>query len=696
MKLSILATSFFLAPLLLADASDEFVVNLKNPEYSQGVIKTEEGGVVTAPCLRIQARNISYTDTVEEQKIAASGDFMMVYYDQIFTGESLEYDLSTRTGFLIGGKAEVNSWYVGGDRIDLSADGDFIIQGAYITKCVGQDNLWEIRASSATITDGNILTARDVRFQVMDIPLLWLPSYKSNLTKFKDPPIRYRLLWDTGLGPRLSMRYRFYSTENFSAFARLDCRITKSSQSHGKLQFGPGGSLEAEYLSEDKRTLFQTRNYAAYDKSFPNEKGWHRFRFQGIYRTGSEDQYTRFHAQWDRLSDSRMVGDFADPDFEINTKKTTYLELSHYKPSLFTGLSVRPRINPFDTLNQELPYGVVGLRPFEIGRTGVIMENYANASFLDYTFANKLDKELKDRRSGRLETMNSLYRPFTYSGITLTPNAGLVAIYYTQSPDHGAANQFLFTYGADLNTRFSRQYRCLKHTAEPYARFLGYSKPSVLVNNYFVFDIHDGYDKINQLRFGLRQLFFGKGNSIFSPTVSLDLYSYAFWGARSFDQTIPKAFLDLKIEQPSYAVKGGLGWNIQESLLDYGNVQFLWTVSSSLAFGVEYLHRSKYWWRKAIHDNFVVDFARPLDQLLASPLSDGRNTLLVKAHLRLSPRWNLQAQAHHGWGRSNEPQYTGAKVDFYTMITGSWQMKLSYEYAPNDPFHFSYSFKLIK
>lgn len=688
-----IAISFALNPLF---AEDEFVVNLKNPEYSDGVIKTEEGGVITAPCLRIQARCIQYIDTPEVQKICASGDLMMEYYGHFFIGESLEYDLRERTGFLECGKSEVVGWYMGGDRIELACDGSFSILGAYVTKSTGQSNTWEIRAKSATITEGNILTARNVSFRVMDVPLLWLPGYKLNLTKFVDPPIRYRFLWDKGLGPRISARYRFYSTETFSAYARLDCRITKSKESHEKLQFGPGGSLEAEYQSEDKMTQFQSRNYAAYDKSFPNESGWHRYRFQGIYKVVSSDGYSRFHAQWDKLSDDRMVGDFADPDFEINTQKTTYLEISRYKPAIFTGLSVRPRINPFDTLNQELPYGVIELRPFEIGSTGVIMENYFTGSFLDYTYANKLDKELKDRRSGRLQTMNTLYRPFSFSGITFTPNAGVVGIYYSRSPEHSAARQFLFSYGADLNSRFSRQYSCVKHTAEPYARFVGYTRPRVRVNHYYVFDIHDGYDRIDQLRFGLRQLFFSKSSSIFSPAIMLDLFSYAFWNAKSFNQTIPKAFLDLKIEQPSYAVRGGVGWNLSESVLDYGNVQFLWTVNASLAFGVEYLHRSKFWWRKAIHDNFVVDFARPLDDLLASPLSDRRNTLLVKAHVRLSPRWNLQAQAHHGWGRSDEPSYTGAKVDFYTMLTGSWQMKLSYEYMPNDPFRFSYSFKLIK
>ena len=680
----------FTAPIF-AEKSDEFVINLKDPEYSEGIVKTEKGGVITAPSLRIQAQKITYINTKDEQKISAEGDLMMEYQGHIFVGKKLDFDLLSKTGCLIDGRTKDGGWYLGGDRIELHSDGNFTIYGAFITTSVSRLNTWEIRAKSAQITDGNLLSAKDVRFKVMNFPLLWLPSYKTDLKKFKDPPIRHRFLWDKGLGPKISSRYRFYATETFSAFARFDLRYNLQ-----KKQFGPGGALEADYLSKDKRTLFQTKNYGALDKIFPNESGDIRYRFQGIYKTKSEDEYMHFHVQWDRLSDNRMISDFKDSDFEINTQKTTYLEFSKYHDWAFGNLTVRPRINSFQSLAQELPSGVLGIHPVEIGRTGIIMENYASGSYLDYTFANVVDKQLKDRKAGRLETLNSIYRPFSLSGMTVTPRAGLIGIYYSNGPERNAVGQFLFTYGGDANIRFSKVYPSFKHTTIPYAEYLGYTKPRATVNNYFVFDIHDGYDRLDQVRFGLRQLFFTKDNSIFLPGFILDLYAYSFWGANSFDQRIPKLFADFELNRQSYAVLGGLGWNLQENVIDYGNIQFLWTVSSTFAFGVEFRHRSAFWWRKSIHDNFVVDFARPLDELLASPLSDRRNTFLTKAHLRLSPRWNVQLQTFHGWDRKNEPHYNGAKLDLYTMLTGSWQMKLSYEYMPNETYRFSYSFKLIK
>lgn len=683
-----IATSLICTYPLLAEKVNEFVINLKDPEYSDGVVKTEKGGVITAPSLRVQAQKIVYTNTKEVQSIIAEGDLMMHYQGRIYVGEKLEFDLLTRTGYLKDGRTKDGSWYVGGDWIELQSDGNFHVYGAFITTSASRANPWAITADTAKINDGHILTARDIRVKALGFPLLWLPGYKTDLTRFKDPPIRYRMQWDTNLNLRASVRYRFYATETFSAFARFDYRFKKN--------LGPGGALEADYLSKDKRTVFQTKNYGALDKEFPNENGNVRYRFQGIYKTKSEDEYTRFHVQWDRLSDNRMVSDFKDPDFEINTQKTTYLEFSHYRNWAFGEFNVRPKINPFQTLAQELPYTAFGIHPFTFLRSGIVMENYASGGYLDYTFANVLDKDLKDRKAGRLETINSIYRPFAWGGLTVTPKTGLVGIFYSNSPDHNAAGQFLYTYGGDVNARFSRVYATYKHTVIPYAKYLGYTRPSVPVDDYFVFDIGDGYTRLDQVRFGLRQLWFTKENSIFMPGVALDLYTYAFWGAASFDQRIPKVFADLELNRQNYAIFGSLGWNIQENLLDYGNAELLWTLSSSFAFGTEFRHRSKFWWRKAVHENFVVDFARNLEDLLASPMSDRRNTLLTKAHIRFSPRWNMQLQTFYGWGRSDEPNYKGAKVDFYTMLTGNWQMKITYEYQPNDPYRFSYSFKLIK
>lgn len=684
----ILLTFTLLTATLLAE--DDLVINLKDPTYSGGILRTEEGGVITAPNLRIQAQNIEYINRTEEgekvQRVTAEGDLMLEFGERVFVGKKLDYDLIKRRGTLYEGKTYVDFWFIGGEEIKLAEDGSFTVIGGFVTTSESQSNFWEIKTGLVNISPEGLFSARDIRLRLGNIPIFWLPAFKGSLKLLHDSPFRFRLLWDKGIGPRLSARYRFYSRENFNAFLRLDYR----------LKLGPGAALETEYLSPDEHTQFITRSYGAYDKSFPNEKGDKRYRLQGLLHSTSLDQRTQLHLQWDKLSDDRMVSDFKDSDFEVNTQKSTYLHFSHYAENGFTQFNVRPRINSFQTLNQELPYLAIGLRPLEIWNTGIIAENYANVAYLDYIFPEHIDDFLPARRSGRIETENTLYRPIHIGPITATPKAGIVGIFYSQSPEHEAAGQFVFTYGGELSTRLYRTFSCYKHLAEPYLSYQGYSHPRAGLDRTYIFDINDGYFKINQLRLGLKNTLYNCAQERFLPRFDWDLYTYAFFKARSFKETFPKLYGDFEINMPKYSITSQLCWNFQEQLLDRGNVHLLYTLNDAFAFGIEYRYRSAFDWRKADHQNYVVDFARPLDELLASPLSDRRDTLLARAFIHLTPRWSLNLETFHGWNRKHEPNYHGAKVEFYTTLTSNWQFRISYEYTPNDPYRFSYSFRLLK
>jgi hypothetical protein len=148
--------------------------------------------------------------------------------------------------------------------------------------------------------------------------------------------------------------------------------------------------------------------------------------------------------------------------------------------------------------------------------------------------------------------------------------------------------------------------------------------------------------------------------------------------------------------QPSYALYGGLAWNQEEKVVDYCNIRGAFTINAALAFGAEFRHRSRFDWRKADHQNFILDVSRQIDELLISPLSDRRNTILFRLYARIMPGLNCLVQSHHGWGRTNEPAYSEFKVEFFKMLTCSWQLKVAYQYTLNDPFQVTAALQLIK
>jgi len=675
-----------------AALQSELVVNLKEPIFSHGVIMTDKGGVITAPGLRIQAQRIEYTNKIENgirvQKIVAEGDLMMDYADRAFVGQKLEYDFIHRTGTLWEGKTFVDMWFLGGDKIELKEDGTFYIYNAFVTTCESQDNTWEIKASSANVTKEHLLSAKNISFRYARIPLLWLPGFKSNLKFFSDPPIRYKVAWDKGLGPRATMRYRIFSWEHLNLFFRLDYRLKR----------GFGSAIESEYYSPDQRTVFVTRSYAAQFKTFPDEKGPNHFRLQGLFHTHSTDGKTQANLTYDKLSDQEIVSLFRSDDFEINTQKRTRLLVTHEMENVFGNFSVQPRINNFQSIDQELPLAKIGFRSFELGKSGIISDNRVSAGFLDYVYASALQKAFNavdlptSTHAVRLETQNSIYRPIPISYFTLTPKAGIAAIYYNNNPDHQAVGQFLFLYGADARTRLSHQFNSIKHTVEPYATFCGLTNPTQGLNDHFIFDINDGFFKLNQLRLGVKNYWF---TSHVQPSFFADLYTYGFFDDATFSKTFPKGYLTMGWNQPSFMLCSGIAWNAQENLWDYTNIRGDFTINKDIAFGAEFRHRSRFDWRKASHENFILDVARPISELLESPLSDGRNTFLTRFFVRLTPRWNCQFQSRHGWGRKKEPGYNQFKIDVVTLVTCSWRLRLSYERVPDDN-RFTGSISLVK
>lgn len=669
---------------------DSVQVQLKDPSFKDGVLTTHEGGIITAEGIRIQAQTISYTNKIEKEervvKICAEGNVLFEYEGQFFTGNALAYDFIKRTGILTDGRTSYGIWFVGGDCVELDKDGNLTMKNGFLTTSENQDSSWEIRAKKVDLSEDHVLSASNIRLNLERFPVLWLPSFKSNLNFVSDPPIRYKVMWDKGIGPRATVRYRVLSIQDFNLYTRLDYRISK----------GPGGAIETEYFTD--RTTFVTRSYGAYDKVVFDEHGIKRYRLQGLLSHDSADDKTHIRMTYDKFKDLKMISDFPSSDFEINTQKRTRLLINHQEDIAFGTIDLSPRLNNFQSLNQKLPLAKAGIRPFSLAGTGVVSENFVSAGYLDYVYARDLldaHPVLRETHASRLETRNRLYRPISLGPLHMTPFVGVVGLFYNNNPHNQPVGQGVFLYGGQANLPFYKRYPSGRHTIEPYLQYLGITHPKAHLSNHYTFTIEDGLYQINSLRLGLKNVLVFKNMTLFSPNLTADIYTYGFFSDKTFSKVFPKGYLSVAWNQPSYSLDGTSCWNFQESVLDFFNFQTKVTVSKDTAFIAEFRHRSRFDWRKADHENFLVDMARPIPELLASPLSDGRNTLLGKLQIRLSPKWNCQFSSHFGWGRAQEPSYHSFKIDTTTLISAKWQLRLSYLHTTNDD-RFSMQMQLVK
>lgn len=670
---------------------EKLIVDLRSPIYQNGVLSTSEGGVVKGDDLRIQARKIEYEKRGSQiHQLRAEGDLMVQYKGRVYVGDRLEFDFKKRTGVVFEGKTFAKLWYLGSSRIELNSDGSYKANDVTITTCENTDSSWDLHAGKVHVFKNDLMAAKKVRFRFFKIPFLWLPSFKMSLKKFKDPLFRYTIRWDKG--PRVMARYQLYSWQDFAVYARLQYRWAK----------GWGGALETEYFPDDSPTTFVTRNYLGRDRLDNANNVQQRYRVQGVYQTELQDGRTKALLCWDKYSDVRMPDDFNSEDFEVSPSKLTQLLVRHHADDWMASFKVRPRLNPFESIKQDLPslYGIV--RPMSLGSSGVVFAHWMKLSYLDFVYSNQLAPTpgfdpLKDFHSARLDFRPKIYRAFQLGPFTLTPEFGAIGIFYSNSPSHQIKNLGLLQYGARLHARGSQNFSHYQHIIEPYVEYKGLSHPTVGPDRHYIFTIQDGFQKLNQIRAGMRHILWSNRREASEPSFTADLYANAFFDESTIKPFIYKVYCDLSWRLSSIHLTFHNIWNIENKVWDVSNARIKWTINENAAISFEGRYRSKYDWRKADHENFILDVTRSEDELLSSPLSDQRVTLLTKCFFRLNPFWECQIASHQGFYRLNQTPYNEFNINLFTWISSHWKLRATYRFTQSRPHnHFDMGINLIK
>ncbi len=665
---------WFLAFPLSLCAAVQMQVDLRNPIYKNGHLYTNEGGVITNKEMRIQAQEIDYVNTNGIHKIFAKGDLLIQFNGRAYIGSELEYDFDQKAGIINNGKTFSSIWYVGGDQIFLNPDGSYKVSNAFITTCENIDSSWDIHANCLNVFKNDLIEANKVRFRLYRVPALWLPSFKANLHKFKEPILHYGINWDKGQGPRATARYRLYSWSDFELYGRVDYRLST----------GWGGALETKYAPTGYPTRFTSRSYLSTDRLETAPDKMFRYRLQGLFNTASDNGNTTVDVSWDKYSDVRMPSDFPSDDFEVNTAQKTIFYLRTQQDQFISSLKVRPRFNAFESIKQDLPTAYLAIHPQVLGKTGIYSDSVVKASYLNFQYSTQLEHNLASYNSPRVELRQKFTRPVHLGPVSITPQIGGVGIFYGTSPSSTPKALALLSYAARAQTRASRDYARYKHQIEPYLEFTGLSTPTVSPNDHYIFTIQDGYHQINQLQGGIRNLFFSKKRKGKGPSFSADLFANAFFADFTIPQLIPRIYLDLNWNLPSVHFSVRSCWNFWNQVLDYTNARLQWTINENIAFALEGRYRSQYDWRKADHDNFILDVTRTESELLLSPLSDRRATILTHFFIRPTPFWECHIQSHHGFYRENEKPYNEVKVDLYTWINSALKLRISYSHLDLD------------
>lgn len=673
------------SPLICADVVEDVFAqgikaDLRAPVYTDGVLKTEQGGVITGPDFRIQAQKIVYTRKMVEGSpvytIEAEGDLLMEFGESVFIGDRLLYDFQEKSGIIYFGRTMVEPWFFGGDEIHFCQDGSYVLYNGFVTTSENSCMNWEISADCVKLNACKDVFAKNIKFRICRFPVLWIPSLKANLDEIFDSPVRYYFRWGGRQGPRAGLVYEFFTWNRIKTFLRFDYRLKR----------GPGGGFEMHYKSSDHKTTWDSINYIAMDSSIQhNTSEKYRYRFEGLLNTHLLNDKVFMQLSYDKLSDKDMASDYNDYSFDLDIAGRTQLLLRRQEDHWISNFLTRLRVNNFQTIKQELPTFETSWIPFNIANTGVIADPYFKVSYLDFEYANSLRHD-HDYNSTRVEFTPRFYRLFRAGPINVTPQAGVTNIFYGNSPSGNPRSLVLGLFGCEANTHLYRHYFRLKHTMTPYLNYQYYTYPTVSPNHHYIFDIEDGWYRLNMLRFGLQQSFYIKNNNNnITRLLYFDLHANAFFDTDTIPATVPKVYGKFIFNTtPKLRHTLETAWDFEKGKLDHFNFRNQWTLSADAALSFEYRHRDAYDWRKVDHDNFILDSFRSLSALRHSQLSDRRDTLLVHLFYRFHPNWAFELQSRQGWNRLTQPKYTEFEMDLLATLPSAWNVKFSYQHKEND------------
>lgn len=663
---------------------DPITFTISSPTYEGSVFSTDQGGVIQSNRFRIQARCIRYTRKLTEENpvhtIECEKDILFDYCGQIIIAERLFFDLNTSTGYAISAQTSYFPWRIGAKTLIFQSDGTIRLLNGFVTTSEGGQKTLSLDARQLKISD-RVLKTSGVNLSFFGKSLFFLPNLQVDLTKIKRPIFQFEVGWGGYLGPHVGIRYHMLSFHDLKAALRLD----------GYLHHGVGVGIDTSYQSSFIPLDFYTLAFWAHDLAIDNPIKRDRYRFRGNLLAESPSGKTLISSAFDKTSDAKVAADFRHNDFKRVPAQRTFFQLHHEEPLFLTNFLVDIRVNSFQSVSQRLPSLDIEMHPLQVGQTPFIFENFFSLSNINFVSSHDLVNP-STFHSGRLELRPYLYLPLHLREFLITPDIGLIAIGYTNSPHHNQQALFLARMGAEFSCSFYNKGCFGKHIIRPTLRYTHLTPPTSSLNNHFIFTIQDGYARFDQLRFGLENLFYFPFS--ISP-MKINLWANAFFHPLNKTASLPKGYLDIELPIACLTFTMQSGIYFPKNTLDFFNALCRWSLSENDALSLEFRYRGAYAWRKADFFNFLLDTTRPLEELLASPLSDPRTTWLLSLFHRFNPDLNCTLFLRQGSHKKQKnSSYFEYELDVEYAILDHFYLKGQYEKRVADH-RFDFSLKLI-
>ena len=488
-------------------------------------------GEVTLSCDSIEVNTKTKVAMCEGNVKVDSGD-------GVLEGDKILYDFTKQTGEIVGAEVESFPWFGEAEKTERVSENEFILNDGYISTCDLENPHYRIKASQIKVFPNDKIIAKNVKFLVGNVPIMWVPYYYHPIIQSK-AKVQFIPGRSSDWGYFLLSAWRFYIKGETKVDALIDYRSKKGfaegmnlyywGEDFGAEELGYG-VLRAYYIHEND---FGT--YAP--SSFRDEEGdgvKTRSRIQWKHRIDF-DSSTVGMIELNELSDEYLLKDYFYNEYEqTNRTPSNYFYINSDRQNYTFSFHVNGRLNNFYTVVERLPEIKLEVPDQKLWDTQFYYTTETSASALQKEYENG---SAPTEKTIRFDSFHKLSYVTGIGPIRVIPYATIEETVYSRTRlEDSMISRFAIGGGLDLSTRFHRIYdystdfmgldiNGLRHIISPTIQYYHRHQPTVDKDILYQMDTIDSLEKENTITFSLENKIQTKRNINTKPT-TVDLVRF--------------------------------------------------------------------------------------------------------------------------------------------------------------------------
>lgn len=536
------ATAFAAGGFLPANTPVDVVAENLSYDSARGLVVGE--GDVHVTC-RGDSIRCDYAEVAPDSgETYARGRVVVQYGGKVWRGEEARYNFRTGNGDFGRFEARAAPFTLTAEDSKSVSSNVIALQKVVLTTCDADDVEYSVRASSATLTDGNIVRAKHVRFCLGRVPFFYFPYVKAGLDWFDN--FEFEAGYEHDNGAYLLTTYHHRFSKEAGMHTHLDFRSERG------FGFGEDFTWEAEdnryagmargYYAHDNKPWRSERQRLAREKVIDKERYWLQFKDRHAI---AERDYVIGEVNY--LSDPWLLHDFFDDEYQKAVLPENRVTLTHVGDYYTASASANARLNDFYGNVNRLPEITFDVNRLRIFDTPFYYESESALAYLKRVYPSEdMGSYPEDYDAFRIDSLHSLYWPQRHFGfLSVIPRARWRGTYFSKTKetvvstnvvavtnelgaaatsnevvrtllDGDSAFRSLPELGIETSFKAFRtlmtgatgleEDRDLRHVLEPYADYTFRVEPDdeVLPENLWQFDGIDEIDKANEVVAGAR------------------------------------------------------------------------------------------------------------------------------------------------------------------------------------------------